>query len=841
MEGAPPYIPFVEIIESAARIVEPEALLVTMGASAPDVAKLVPELRRMFPDIPESPQLPPEQERRRMFNGVLDFIVRAAHAQPLLLLLEDLHWADESTMLLLQHIVQRLREIPALTVGTYRDTELDVARSLAKALEELLRQRLAHDMVLKPLPEADVAAMLQKRSEQKPPARLVELIYRETEGNPFFVEEIFKHFAEEGKLFDVKGGWRSDVEIGEAEVPRGVRLVIGRRLERVSEDCRRTLTAAAIIGRGFSFDLLNELANLEEDTLFDAIEAAEQAQLITSKTEGGKARFIFSHELIRQTLVSSLSLPRRQRAHLRVAETLEKLYADAKEQHAADLAHHFYQAGSDAEKIIEYSIMGAERATTQTAYEEAVAQYERALQALEQQQPIDEFRHCNLLLALGTAYGSAGDPDHAKETLIAVTDLARELPAPEQFAEALLEMCRYWAAVGIENPLIKLMDECLELLGEEDSALRASIMGRLPYMLAFFPDERSIALSEEAIAMARRVGDPKALYYALEGKGHIWDIPLEEKIAAATELAELEEKTSASEGLWRGLYFLSRLCLEQGDIVASNTALAAYKRHAAETQHPTMLYYATVAEATRAQMTGRFEEAERLALESLPLGQKFIEVSAAVNTTVILYAIRLSQGRLDEMDDAIRGHWERYPDVPVFRSALAWLHLHMGRKEEAREAFEHLAKNDFANLPRYFTMPTMLMQMSEVAAVLGDTRRAALLYNQLHPLADRLWVISGNVMCSGSIAHWLGLLAGTMKRWDDAVVHFEAALETNARIGARPFLARSQHEYARMLIERDESGDKEKAKELLTEVTATYRELGMPTFLENAEELMGTL
>jgi predicted ATPase/class 3 adenylate cyclase len=480
MEGAPPYIPFVEIIESAVHIIQPEALLATMGDSAPEVAKLMPELRHKFPDIPEPAQLPPEQERRRMFNGVLDFISRAAHAQPLLLVLEDLHWADESTMLLLQHIVQRLHEIPVLTVGTYRDTELDVARSLAKALEELLRQRLAHDMILKRLPEADVSAMLQKQSKQKPPARLVELIYRETEGNPFFVEEIFKHFSEEGKLFDARGDWHPDVEIGEAEVPRGIRLVIGRRLERVSEKCRRTLSAAAIIGRGFSFDLLEELANLDEDSLFDSIEAAEQAQLITSKTDGGKARFIFSHELIRQTLVSNLSLPRRQRSHLRVAETLERLHLGALEEHAADLSYHFYQGGGDPEKTIEYSVLAAERAFAQTAYEETVAQYQRALQALELQKPINELRRCDLLLELATAYTSSGNLHESEKKYFETIDIARSLPAPEQFARAIIALATQTSVVGVPDEQIRdLVEEGLRLLPEEDSAARALLLSRL--------------------------------------------------------------------------------------------------------------------------------------------------------------------------------------------------------------------------------------------------------------------------------------------------------------------------------------------------------------------------
>jgi predicted ATPase len=170
MEVAPPYIPLVEMLEAAARMFPPEALRDALGDSAPEVAKLMPELHRLFPDIPPPPELPPEQERRYLFNGMRDFLVRAGRAQPLLLVLDDLHWADDSTMLLVQHIAQQLHEMPVLIVGTYRDVELDVARPLARALEELLRQRLAHRISLRRLPEDGVSAMLRALSGQDHPA-----------------------------------------------------------------------------------------------------------------------------------------------------------------------------------------------------------------------------------------------------------------------------------------------------------------------------------------------------------------------------------------------------------------------------------------------------------------------------------------------------------------------------------------------------------------------------------------------------------------------------------------------------------------------------------------------
>jgi len=233
MEGAPPYMPIVEALEAAARTATPEGFRAALGDAAGEVARIMPELRRLFPDIPAPLELPPEQERRYLFNSVREFIERAGRARPLLLVLDDLHWADDSTMLLVQHIAQQLHEMPVLIVGTYRDVELDVARPLARALDELHRQRLVHRIALKRLAEEGVSAMLRALSGQEPPAPLVQVIYSETEGNPFFVEEVFQHLAEEGKLFDKQGRWRSDLQVSELDVPEGVRLVIGRRLERV--------------------------------------------------------------------------------------------------------------------------------------------------------------------------------------------------------------------------------------------------------------------------------------------------------------------------------------------------------------------------------------------------------------------------------------------------------------------------------------------------------------------------------------------------------------------------------------------------------------------------------
>ena len=344
-EGTPPFIPWVEIVERCADIVPKAAFRAALGDAAAEVAKLVPELRQTFQDIPQAIDLPPEQQRRFLFRSFLAFVRRGAGVTPQVLLIDDLHWADDSTLLLLQHVVQHTSEIPLLIVGTYRDVDLDVARPFAKMLEAFTRQRLAHKVTLRRLPERGVGKMLEALSGQSPPAHLVTAIYAETEGNPFFVEEVFQHLSEEGHLFDADGRWRADLRVEDLEVPEGIRLVIGRRVERLSPEARQVLTAAAVIGRSFPLMLLEALGDAEGDALLTALEDAEAAKLIQTVSSGREVRWEFAHGLIRQTLESGLSLPRRQRAHLRVAEATERIYGTAIDRHAPDLAHHLISSG----------------------------------------------------------------------------------------------------------------------------------------------------------------------------------------------------------------------------------------------------------------------------------------------------------------------------------------------------------------------------------------------------------------------------------------------------------------------------------------------------------------
>jgi eukaryotic-like serine/threonine-protein kinase len=389
-EGAPPYVPFIEMLEYGARTLPRDSFRYALGDAAPQVAKLMPELRRIFSDIPSPIELPPEQQRRFLFNAYREFVERATKVTPFVAVFEDLHWADESTLLLLQHLVLTLPTIPALIIGTYRDVDLESNRPFARTLESLLREKQATQIPLRRLPPAGAEELLEKLSGQAPPPSVGRILFEQTEGNPFFVESVFRHLADEGRLFDQQGTWRRGLSSAELQVPQNVRLVIGRRLERLSEEARRVLTTAAVIGRSFDLRLLEALESARPDAALDTVEAAEGARMVEPERNGREARYRFVHELIRQTLASSLSLPRRQRLHARIAAVIERIYASTVDAHVPALAHHLYQAGPsvDREKVIHFLSEAARQASRAAAHQEALDHLDNAVSLLENEQAV---------------------------------------------------------------------------------------------------------------------------------------------------------------------------------------------------------------------------------------------------------------------------------------------------------------------------------------------------------------------------------------------------------------------------------------------------------------------
>jgi tetratricopeptide (TPR) repeat protein len=834
-EGAPAFWPWVQVVRTSLQAYTPEGLAIDLGPGAADIARIVPEVRALLPASPPSPELEPAQARFRLFDSVTTFLKNIAHMQPLVLILDDLQWADKSSLLLLHFLARALHDARLLVIGTYRDTELRQGHPLAETLGGLVRE--SQSTVLHGLAEQDVARFIQITAGATPATSLVTAVHEKTEGNPFFVNEIVRLLATEGYLQDPKG-----LATLRVSIPAGVRETIRRRLARLPETCKNLLAAASVVGRDFGLELLAHLSpEIEHTYLLEQLTTALAAHIVDA-VPGNVSRYRFVHALTRETLYEDLPFIERTRLHRQIGEALEQLHAVNFTPHLAELADHFFKAtpGGAVDKALQYTVKAAEHATALLAYEEAAAYYERALQLLELTEA-NEVLRCELLLALGDAQLKAGETRKARGTFQQAAELARQLKAPEQLARAALGFAgRGDIATRFDQPLVSLLEEALAALLETDSPLRMRVLGRLAMALYFSSfTERRAELSLQAVEMARRLGGATTLAYALSARHFaLWGPDnVAERLTIATEIIRLAEEAGRKELAIGGHFWRLLDLLELGDISALDRELQAYSLLAEELRQPFYLWRTTALRAMRALLAGRFEEGEQLIQEALTTGQQAQSPNAFLLFAVQIFGLRREQGRLQELEDALKGFVIRYPAIPAFRSGLAFLYSELGREVDARVEFEQLAATDFADLPRDGTWLNTLDELAQVCAFLGDTRRAARLYELLLPYARHNVVISFADACDGAVSRYLGLLATTMAHWEEATQHFEDALAMNARMGARPFVARTQYEYARMLLARGQRDDRERALALLEQALQTVQELGMMSLQSQVQSL----
>ena len=645
MESPPPYQPHVDQLEQAARTLSPTQFRTALGENAPEVAKLMPSLRQRYDDIPPSPELSPEQERRYMLHGVGEFIERASANRPLVLVFEDLHWADESTLLLLRQLGPRLGQLPLVVLATYRPDEVAGDRPLAASLGPLVRDGGALEVRLRLLGRDEVTEVLRARAGDEPPAHLVDLVFDETQGNPFFVEEVYRHLRESGKLFDESGGWRDVFEIGETDVPQSVRLVIEHRLGALEPDHRRILAAAAVIGRTFSFRDLAATVDASDDDVFDALEAGEHAHLIEEAPTDREARYAFVHEQFRQTLLGDLSLPRRQRLHLRVADAL----AARDEPPAVELAHHLHQAGpeSPAARTCAALIAAATSTIGALAFEDALRHLERADPLAD---PTQRVEVCALRARALRGGGHVDDALAVIDVELARTDDVDRSGLRLQRATLLNDQYRAADAISDLEELVELAVSTGRQQLEVDVRLA---LGRAHYILSLDqPEHAALARDayEEAYAAASKVGDKRKMALALLPTSWFTDYWADYRDTAVAHVAEAE-----------------RLAQELGDVDLVLDARAAKMhrtglRHAADSAEQLLADLEARADPVRLNahcfwMMWRYLAAARPA-DCVAMCDRGIELAELIGTAPVQYggikALGLCDlGRYDEVDAAL--------------------------------------------------------------------------------------------------------------------------------------------------------------------------------------------
>jgi class 3 adenylate cyclase len=849
-EFALPYRPFIACFREYARAQEDAELREQLGSGAPEIAKLVSEVRERFPDVPEAPPLESEAERLRLFESVASFLRHAAAEQPLVVVLDDIHWADKPTLLLLQYLARSLAGERVLLLGAYRDVELERTHPLAEVLAALRREQNYRRVLLRGVSQEDVLTLLTtldpSRDDSGRREAFAAAIYQETEGNPFFIREVLAHLVEEGKLYREGGRWTSNVTtVSDLGIPEGVREVVGRRLSRLSEGCNRMLTLASTMTDGFSWEALRAITAEDDASLLELLEEALAARVVMERKDRA-GLYDFTHALIRQTLYGELSTPRRVLLHRQIGEALERLYADGIEPHFAELARHFYQAapGGDVDKAIDYARRAGDRAASLLAHEDAASHYEIALQAFDLKDAADPPHRLDLLMALGQAYARADVPEPASRTLERAVELADELAEPALRADAALA---YSDAISRGSQMgtsaaVPALERALAAVGNDDPGRRARLLIALGWSLsnADFREarisrrEERRSASEEAREIAERTDDPEALAGALGLLHILHEGPesTEERLELATRRVEAAER--AGDPGEAQIAHMGRMAdlAELGDMSAVDRELQIIFELGDRTREPMWMAWRHVYGSMRAAMRGQFDEAERSALLVFPIAQRGQNPGLIQTAAAQLYRVRRAQGRADEIEPLVQRTVEENPEVRTWAAALADLYLATGRRDEARELFERVAEDDFADTQNDTNAMVTLYVAANLARGLDDARRAALLYEILRPYEARQLTLPLTISCYGSAARPLGMLAAAMGDWTRAERHFEAALVFDEKLEAPPWLALTQLEYALMLHERGEPGDAARAQELLGRALPAFERMGMKTDVE---------
>jgi DNA-binding SARP family transcriptional activator/tetratricopeptide (TPR) repeat protein len=832
--GAPAYWPWTQSLRTYVRRADPEAVRRQLGAGAVDVAQILPELGELFSGLQQPESTGSAAARFRLFDSAASFLTNAAAEQPIVLLLDDLHAADEASLLLLRYVASVLGDSRLLIVGTFRDLDPTVRDQLEATLVELGREPVSHRIRLDGLSELEVGRLAEVTAQAAPPKQLVAELHAETEGNPLFVSEIVRLLAAEGRFeSEAPGG---------IPIPETIREAIGRRLRRLSGECRRVLSLASVFGREFGLVALERVAEYPGiDRLLSVLDEALVARVV-EEVPGAAGRLRFGHALTRDTLYSEIPATQRARLHRRVAEVLEMLHQGSPDAYLAELAHHFSMAipAAAPETAREYATRAAVQAERMLAYEEAVRLYRLALDALEREGAGGDATRCKLLLALGDAQAAAGEGVASKDAFFRAAEIARALEAPDQFARAALGYSgRFaWSTPGGDTELVPLLEAAVAR-SPADPAIRARLLARLACALRDEPvPERIDALSREAVEIARGLGDPATLVYTLMGRKLATLSPdtVAELVDITSEIVQLADEAGDPERAADARLLRIEGHLLRGDMPGVQDDLDAAARLAAEARRPTAHWHVEVHLAELALLEGRFQDAEQHIARTVELGERALVADVISSAATQTFAVHRAVGGLAEVVEDLARLTEDRPTRLLFRCLLAVIDVELGDDERAQRILDELSADEFSAIRRDEDWLLSIALLIEVAAVLGDVDRAAVLHRLLEPYAD-LVVVDPHVFSTGSAARYLGMAASTCGRFDEAERHFLAALELDERIGARPWLADTQSSYGQMLLARNEPGDAKRARELIEQALATYNELGMEPYAARASKL----
>ncbi len=829
-----PYLPFVEIIENnLAQAASLDDFRRQMGDNAAELAQLAPRLRRVFTDIPQPLDLPPVQKRRYLFQSFSEAIGRAARTRSYLYIVEDLHWADESTLALLIHLANRVGQLPIAIIGTYREGYSQNNAALTRSLEELIRLGI-RPLKLGGLSKDSVAEILKGPGQLPVPEKLVTAIFEESQGNPFFVEEVYRHLIEEGKIFDAAGQFRTDIEIDESDVPENVRLVIGRRLERLDDHGKQVLSAAAVIGRSFSFQLLAAISQIDVDELFTAIEKAQEMGIIVPSAEGPERPFTFAHELVRQTLLAGISSPRRQNLHARVAAEIEHQCPGAITECAGEISDHLLKAGSfaDRKKLVRWLTLAGNSALEAAAFEEAGRSLKSALSYLGTE---DVGERAHLLTSLAMAELGLEHWDAALANFREVLDIYTNLGDREMIGNSFAELADAFIWVGRFQDASETARRGLDFLGKDVSANRLRLLAVLGQgSVASAGREPACAALREALDIATELADPK-LEARVLGARSIVNLHFFRLREAAEDGLRSEQLAGSEAPPWQRalqLRVLHQILLTLGRLeeairiadVLEPLAIKIGQAYSIALCLSTRTWLEFVRGLDLAKLDAGFQEVSKSEAKArFPFWDVLSEVQlSALDFIRGNWAAALSHAQAAVRIDAAASSMRGFGEGALFRQMA-----YSGDRDGALAILEkNRALLPVAGHENYRGSWWMLTLVIEGLVMLGEQAQAGQLYPLVRELIDTGAVVGWPIpRYTQTIA---GLAAAAAHQWEPAEKHFQLARRQADVFPDRPEQAEICRFHAMMLLDRADRGDRERAQTLVSEALETYTRIGMP-------------
>jgi class 3 adenylate cyclase/tetratricopeptide (TPR) repeat protein len=833
------YQPWIEILSTLVQHSDPETLASLRSAQRSALCRLVPDIGADDERVGDL-----DTERLLLLEGATELLAAESRRAPVMIVLDDLHWADTASLQLLRHVIASSTPMHLTIACTYRDTDLGRGDPLTQLLADLHREANVTRVALRGLDDTDVMDLIAAAAGHDLDDEGVGLAHAlrlETGGNPFFTGEMLRHLGESGAIaLGDDGRWRVQGDLADLGLPSSVRDVVGRRVERLGDETVRVLRLAAVIGREFDVTILAHLVDLGEEALLDQMDAAVAAAILVES--GVACRYRFAHALTQHSLYDELSPTRRQRAHQRIAETLEADGAGDDPATLAELAHHWVAAvrPADVEKALHYVTTAGDAARDALAPEDATRWYQQALSLLDQHDSSDEARRAQILAELGSAQRQAGYPEH-RETLRRAAMIAERLDDTATLVHAALGFRVGGGLAGDEDTKL-VLSAALSRVGDTASLTRARLLAILAGAhdgVLEWRTRRELAL--EAMESARQADDDMTFVEVVQAT----EIPLATPDRLGQHIADLERAVELADhsadpvlaATTRHQLVAARYM--QCDLVGADTARVEMEEITQRVGLPYLRWGLELLSTGRLLLAGDAQAAEVSNERALHLGTEAGLADALGTYGGLVFAIRRHQGRLDEIGEFFIDVARENPSIAALRSIVPFLLAELGRMDEARQRLTAEAASGF-DLPFDITWLTGMCNLLDGAAAVGDPAAARRLVERVGPYATQIEAPAA-ALVQGSAARPLARAATLLGEYDQAEEWFATAHDVHRRLQAPYWTALGELDHADLCLARRADGDVDRARALIDTAAATAAEYGCAALTTRAEQLRATL